>query len=217
LTPQEWLQIAATIQARWPNVELPVATLEQWGNDLADLPADQVAATVDVLYREGREFAPNAGIVRKRLVELLLDPPEWGEVLEQLRAIDRTPEAKATGEVIENENGADIGIVIRPRDDVVARTHPMVVAFREHLATSIEPGLSPDDGSSEARLREKWVGFQRVATRRGSFEGIEAAGLPALERATNRRSLRSASDVFSEVRNQIARPALPAGDAEDAA
>jgi len=217
VTPQEWLNIAATIQARWPNVELPVATLQQWGNDLADLPADQVAATVDVLYREGREFAPNAGIVRKRLVELLIDPPEWGEVLEQLRAIDRTPEAKATGEVIEREDGADIGSVVRPRDDVLSRTHPMVVAFREHLATSIEAGLSPDDGSSEARLREKWKGFQQVATRRGSFEGIEAAGLPALERATNRPALRSGAEVFADVRKQIARPALTAGEPDDEA
>jgi hypothetical protein len=216
MTVQEWLQIAATIQARWPGVELPPATLEEWGRDLADLPADQVAATVDVLYREGREFAPHSGIIRKRLVELLLDPPEWGEVLEQLREIQRTPEAKATGELVASETGADIGVVVRPRDDVLSRTHPMVVAFREHLGSSIEPGLNPQDGSSEARLREKWNGFRQVATRRGSFEGIEAAGLPALERPRQRRELRSAGAVFADVRSQIARPALPAGDEEAA-
>lgn len=215
---QDWLQIAATIQARWPNIELPPATLEEWGRDLADLPADQVAATVDVLYREGREFAPHSGIVRNRLVELLIDPPEWGEVLEQLREIQRTPAAKATGELVESDHGADIAIVVRPRDDVLSRTHPMVVAFREHLATSIEAGLSPTDGSGEARLREKWKEFRQVATRRGSFEGIEAAGLPAIERANRAQGqLRKASDVFADVRQQIARPALPAASDDEAA
>lgn len=214
MTAQEWLDIAATIQARWPNVELPVATLEQWGNDLLDLPADQVAATVDVMYREGREFAPNAGLIRKRLVELLLDPPEWGEVLEQLREVERSPPAKATGELIPREDGADIAVIAHPRDDVLSRTHPMVVAFYEHLGSSIPAGVNPADGSGEARLREKWVGFQRVATRRGSFEGIEPAGLPALERVSSRPQLRSASDVFANVREQIARPALTQGGDE---
>lgn len=209
----EWAQIAATIQARWPNVVLPDVTLQQWGEDLQDLPADQVAATVEVIYREGREFAPNGGIVRARLVELLLDPPEWGEVLEQLRAIQRTPEAKATGEVIESEEGADVGIVVRPRDDVLSRTHPMVVAFREHLATQVEAGIS-DDGSSEARLREKWVGFTRAAKQRGTYVGIEPADLPALERVASRSAPRSAQDVFSSVREQIARPALTEGSQE---
>lgn len=207
MNPQEWMNIAATIQARWPNVDLPVSTLQQWGEDLQDLPANQVHATLDVLYRDGREFAPNAGIIRKRLTELVLDPPEWGQVLEQLREIERTHEVRATGELIEGEDGQDLALVDRPREQVLADAHPMVVAFREYLASQISVAA---DGGDEARLREKWKEFRRTAERRMSYIGIEPADLPALQRSPEHSLPRHAGDVFAEVRDSVVRrPELP--------
>lgn len=200
MTASEWMDIAATIRDRWPHATLPTETLSRWGQDLVDLPADHVGAAIEVLYREGREYAPHAGLIRHKLAELMLDVPDWGEALRQLRSIERTPIERAIDVSGPDDDEPRIEYV-RPRDVVLRESHPLVLSFREHLDQN-ELGLlvGPDPhGSDEARARTKWEAFARRAHEIVNFKGIPDGGLAKLRRVQGPGELRPAGSAIRQV------------------
>lgn len=213
----EWIDAVIMMRGLWPNAEIPDNTVKEWHREVADLDAAQVVTVIRTFSRDGDEWPPTGGKIRHRVAELILDAPEWGEVLEQLREIQKAPPEKCIGIRNEHDLDAELEAVIeRPRDAVIAGTHPMIVAFLLHVGTQVAIGVNPDDGGDEARLREKWFAFKRTAERRLSYTGLDAADLPALVRGARRtRSLTQAEPVFSGIRDQIARHLqLPAGQGE---
>jgi hypothetical protein len=203
----EWIGAVQTIRALWPNAEIPDVTIAAWYEEVADIELEHAVAAIRTFARDGAEWPPTGGKIRRRVAELLLDPPDWGEVLEQLRLIRRTPAAKATGK-LEEIDGHEVAEVVYPREDVIARTHPMIVAFFLHLGSQTVLQADPTDGNSEARLRDKWREFRQTAERRLSYTGLDCGDLPALRRAVRQdRQLQPAGGVFAGIRKQIARPA----------
>lgn len=211
----EWIAAVQELRALWPQAEIPDATIGAWYREVEDLPGEQVRAAIITFSRDGDEWPPSGGKIRKRVAQLALDIPDWGEVLEQLRLIQRTPAAMATGELIPQEGGADLAVIAHPRDGVIAHTHPMIVAFFLHLGSQIVAGVDPRDGGNEARLREKWFDFQRKAERRMSYLGLESGDLQALKRlARQGKKPRDAGSVFGAIAGEIARPQLPEGNGD---
>lgn len=186
MIPSEWVQIAATIADRWPHAAADDATLRRWGADLSDLDAGQVAASIEALYRDGREFPPNPGVVRAKLTELALDVPEWSDVLRELRrALSRPTRALRDGHH-EERDGVDVYVAdeVNPRAEYLATVHPMVRAFHDSLDVGQLAGAEREaTGGDESRLREKWTAFARGIARDVRYQGIPDAGLPALKRA----------------------------------
>jgi hypothetical protein len=179
----EWLKIVGAIADRWPHASLPESTVTQWGRDLADLPGVQVAAGLESLYRDGREFPPNAGQIRQRVAELAVAAPDWHEAHEALHRIARLEEWTIGDSHEEERDGVPVVIVdseVRPRDDALAAAHPLVRAFYEAIG---QAGVlaGTDGGNDEARLRQKWEAFVKRATRREAYRGIPAGGLRELE------------------------------------
>lgn len=207
MTEAEWIEVVKELRAQWPHSEIPKATIAAWYRDVADLPFEQVMAAARTFARDGVEWVPTGGKLRKRVAELVLDAPDWSEVLEQLREIQRAPVEKVGRLLNPDDLDADVEVeILRPRDAVVARTHPMIVAFLLHVGSQVAMGVDANDGGAEARLREKWFAFQRTAERRLSYMGLECADLPALERAVRRdHKLQEAAPVFAGIRDQIAR------------
>jgi hypothetical protein len=80
LTDTDWLTIEARITANWPHQLPPKVALAKWKTDLADLRREQVETAVEALYRDGREFPPNGGQIRAKVVELTIDAPDWADV-----------------------------------------------------------------------------------------------------------------------------------------
>lgn len=91
MTKQEWAAIVADIQATWPSIELKAPTVAIWFEDVEDLDAAPVAAAAVSYRREGAQFAPTGGMLRKRAAELAgtdtaADPDKgWALVQEAIR------------------------------------------------------------------------------------------------------------------------------------
>jgi len=211
----EWIEAVQEIRALWPQVTIGDATIAAWYREVEDLDGDHVRAAIVTWSRDGKEWPPLGGQLRRRVAELSLDIPDWATVLEQLRLIQSTPATRATGKLVESETGADVAVVDHPREHVVARTHPMIVAFFLHIGSQVVVGVDPNDGNAEARLREKWREFEGRAVRRMSYHGLGCGDLDSLRRlARAGGQLRQPAGVFASIANEIARPpALPEGEA----
>lgn len=176
----EWLEVAAGIRDTWPHSPLPDSTLQTWGEELSDLPVEHVAAAVRALAADGREHAPHYGIIRRKVTELTLDPPDWASVLHEIGRIARKPVTIA-------EADDDGGLRrLRPRDEAIAQASPLVRAFIGRVGwVGIQARL--DTGNDEARLRRMWEDFVERAHRDSNYAAIEAPGLRALSNGGPRK------------------------------
>ncbi len=171
MTRGEWAQVAQGMVAKWPHSPVPDVSLAQFYADLADLPGVQVAAAVEVLYREGREFPPNGGQIRGKLSELTLDAPLWADARRVLQRLAVLPDRVMR-----------VGRFVDVRAAALERSHPAVRAFVATVGWQELGAAAADDRVAEAQLRTK---YERHVTRRErdmTLLGIPAAGLPGLER-----------------------------------
>jgi hypothetical protein len=83
---KELIELAQRVNATWPQAaaNLGDATLAVWWDTLKDVDLPLALAGVESLHREGKEFAPTAGMILKRTVELQLDPPDWADAAREL-------------------------------------------------------------------------------------------------------------------------------------
>lgn len=212
MTEDEWLDIAEVISDKWPHSDLSRATALRWGRDLGDLDAGHVAVAVETLSRDGERFAPDSGLIRRRVVELSMDTPEWWKVLSELRGGNHElPElcekCNRTGWVVTaSDEGADEAVPCecRIRRLSAARAakesrHPLIRAFVEELGErQIGEGLA--GGNDEARLRQKWESFIAHKEQDATRLGLPSGGLPALERVN-----RDGPKTIGEIVNGVAR------------
>lgn len=191
MTRDQFFNLARLHAALWPdftqtaNDEWLAVAWEEW----RDLDALQVRAALRALARDGRERGPNPGIVRAKIVELQTDAPDWGDVLRQLRG----PMRYATGtywDMLAPRRKAELLLC----DEVVQR-------FAGHLGwdqlrASLDAGAFHGDTTGEAQLRGKWEAFIRRQQREETYRGIEAGGLPVLERANGDRPPRRVAQLL---------------------
>ena len=86
MTPQEWLRICSRMNNIWPHQPVPPSTVDAWYRLISDLDGDQVAVAVDAIALDGSEFPPQAGRIRRKVVELS-DPSQlWGEAWHEVQA-----------------------------------------------------------------------------------------------------------------------------------
>lgn len=93
MTRDEFSRCLALIRSYWPHGTSSWHTdaIQAWESLLLDLDANLVAATIQVLATEGREWPPPPGVVRQRASQLVSALPSsdqaWGEVREQVRRV----------------------------------------------------------------------------------------------------------------------------------
>jgi hypothetical protein len=188
MTAHEWVDIARRINANWPHRQLPKATLAKYFDDLRDLPAQHVAAAVEVLHREGREWPPTAGQVLQKLAELSVDAPEWPFVARRLRRVAAFP-----------ANVIRAGRTVDARAERLKAEPPLLQAFVEHVGWQEIAACPEDDRIAEAQLRTKWERFAARQHRDLALTGLPSAGLPALERIARRPGLRQPTQALAEL------------------
>lgn len=218
----EWLDIAADIRDRWPHSDLDEDALKRQGEDLSDLPGAHVRAAVEVIARGDREFAPSAGVIRKKVIELRLDAPPWAEVLNQLEELQEVPQTKLMGFKWVNDTEVQV-LTAHPRAEALKREHPLIAGFVETVGwKQIDRGLHAG-GNDEARLRQKWDAYRKGVERDAEVAGLEPVeGLPALERVAGRDGQPArVGSVLDRVLGSLAEAeapvkALPAGKAPEA-
>jgi hypothetical protein len=212
MTEDEWFEIALVISDKWPHSDVSELTAERWGSDLADLDAIHVAAAVETLSRDGARFAPDSGQIRRRVVELTMDTPEWWKVLAELRGdtIELPPlcdECDRTGWIVADEDADAVPCKCRIQRLAAVRAHkqarhPLIRSFIEELGErQIKEGLE-GSGSDEARLRAKWESFVEATRRDASRIGLPTGGLPALERA-NREGPQTMKSIIAGVAGEL--------------
>ncbi len=164
MTRSEWLKIAAVLQARWPNVPLKNATLEVWFEDLQDLDAAQVSAAVAALGRDGREFAPNSGVIREKLRELVGGNDGWSQ------AYGLALEAATS------HGGAEYGGFswLEKQDPLTARAAAQY-GWRDFCLSEAS------DTSRRAQFRDIYLEVKGSVDRKARYAGLPSAGLKALE------------------------------------
>lgn len=82
MTTREWDAVVAVFTANWPHNLPPEMALEKWFHDLEHLPAETVLASVEALYRDGREFPPNGAQILAKASELERSDPDWSRAWE---------------------------------------------------------------------------------------------------------------------------------------
>jgi hypothetical protein len=204
------MNVAARLREVWPHSNLTADTLAGWGRDLEDLPGDRVAAAVEALVRDEREHAPHSGTIRAKVVDLALDPPEWAEVVAELRGETMVlPELgcvechdQDVAGFIESENG-DMGPCECRLDRDNARKrhlvgrHPLILKFEALVGDRV--GAVEEGGNAEARLRMTWESFIRRERRDAAYKGLPSAGLRTLERVNGTSSPKQLGDVIRQL------------------
>lgn len=93
MTTDEFKRVVVALESHWYRDEPSGHTFIQMGQELAEYPVEEVEAAVTALAREGQRFMPMAGQIVKKLIELRIDAPTWGEAMKALRLGARRLEA----------------------------------------------------------------------------------------------------------------------------
>jgi hypothetical protein len=201
-TRADVLELIVTMAGRWPH---EAARLSQEGvqaeylDALASVAPDLTRAALDAWYRDGQKFAPNGAQLLGKLAELAIDAPDFGEVKAAIlgwRSTASTVEELAAtvcphglcdgdGMVLDFDTNTACRCRCWP-DRLAAKRarrarHPIVAEFLRHTDPR-EFGDLERDRIAEAQIRQKWEAFLRGITREITYQGIDPAGLPALER-----------------------------------
>lgn len=190
MTGREWAPIQRALMRRWPGANwgewARAGVVDQYLHDLDDLEAGQVAAAVAVLARDGREFPPTAGQIRRRAVELALDAPGWAECKLAIRRAMGFSERAYHGGRFRDERQARID-----------REHPLIVGFVAHVGWEEAGRVCSGESAAEAQVRVKWEQFVDRHLEGGVLAGLPAAGLARLERAN--REPRPVGEVLRQL------------------
>lgn len=81
MTLPELARLLDRVQQRWASVRIDTGAADAWAEDLAGAPFEAALGQVVAYAREGHEFAPTSGEIRRRLVVLAqATPPGFDEL-----------------------------------------------------------------------------------------------------------------------------------------
>lgn len=188
MTPQEWADLGQHITARWPHQPPPMESLAAWYEDVKDLPAVQVRAAIAAMARDGREFPPTGGMLRRRVFELAVDAPTFGDAWSSiLRAVAKFGHMR----------GAEALAWLAER-------HVLYPALARQVGWR-EICLSEAPDVIRGQARRIYEALVAQTTRELALRGLPDAGLTALERVNS-------SEYAALVEKTVAQmPALGSG------
>lgn len=218
MTREEWAAIVVPMISRWPQVNWAeykeAGTLDEWYDDLKDCRADQVSATCEVLYREGREWPANGQQIRERLILLSIDAPDWMTVKASLPGghqaavnpqSDFCPDGRCDGSTWLLGDD-DLARPCSCREARIANgrpTNPLISAFIDEVGMAELRDVATDR-TAEAQVRRKWEAFVARVQDAERLADLDPAGLPGLERA-------SANQLPRHLDTKAVLEALPGG------
>lgn len=179
MTPDEWVEIVRRIQANWPQQRIPRASLAKWYDDLKDLHAEVVAAAVESIYRQGREWPPNGAMILGEVADQTLDAPSFGEAWQMILTAIRSHGSRNPQRVI----------------DKLSERHPAVAELAAQVDVR-DIGMAPDgDTTMHAQARERYRSIIAKQRRDLTHAGLPAATAPQL-RALHRPAPRPAGEAM---------------------
>jgi hypothetical protein len=212
------LDLVAVMAGRWPQSAARLGrpgVIAEYVETLGPIAIEHARAAVDSWYYDGEGWEPSAGQIKQRFAELLLDPPAFGQVKAAILGWD-APDDDASGECSEGKcDGSgmvhdwDANTSYRCRcwpTRLAAKRarrarHPLIALFLAQ--TNPREFGDLHDRIAEAQIRQKWEAFLRGIQREITWQGIDPAGLPALERitaATNVEQIAEAAGARAQLR-----------------
>lgn len=164
----EWIEAVALMRLNWPHARVADPVIAKWYTDLEHLPGEQVKVAIEALYRDGREFPPNAAQILGKITELANPMIDHGEAWRLAKAAslkadpkegqrwlaERSPEA---AEAVRRISGAQLSYMVE--DEPIVRAQ-----FRQIFNNIIE-GRRRDEryaGLPSAGLRGLESGPRRL-------------------------------------------------------
>lgn len=202
MTKAETSSLVAEMMRKWPHAAERLAGQDDgYAEALADIDAAHARAALEAWSRDGEKWPPSSGELRAKLVDLLLDVPEWWQVKAALTGVTPVPEGApempeecpygdcdGDGWVVDVDTNTASPCRCRPERQAIRRArraqHPLVAEFIRRVGSREVEDIE-GDRTAEAQVREKWVAFVTGARRHLTYQGIEPAGLPALERVAS--------------------------------
>jgi len=208
----EGLRIYAMVIKRWSHSKV---VRDQMLDDLADIQFDHARVAVEMLYREGREHAPNGAQIRLRIVKAALNAPDWGTVKAEIDRRRRAVGGARWAHNIQCPYGSCDGTgLIAPDDNDDRPKHELTSRYcecREDLSTRIaeltgihwmvdefirvvgraEIAALDGDRVAEAQVRTKWEAHVKRVQAGTVFHGLDTAGLPELEQLRRETAVRA--------------------------
>lgn len=206
MTEAEVSALVIDMAARWPHQKAQLVgddVVKRYATDLAGLEPEPVGAAVESWYRDGQRFAPSGAQIIGHYAALVIDAPEWWQVKAALTGQasvpdgapelpDDCPYGVCDGDGWEVDVETNTASHCRCRSGRLAikrlrkGKHPMVAEFIAYVGAS-EIGDIEGDRTAESQVREKYQAWVRGLLREATHQGIDTAGLPALERLQGRR------------------------------
>lgn len=166
MTESEWEEITVVMLAYWPNKEIPSESFDVWFLDLSEFEAEFVEAGVRALARDGREWMPNGGQIRNKILELRENRGDWAQAWNLIL------------EACRSHGGAEYGgWTWLAEQDPVAAEAVGVSGWRD-FCLSADPLTT-----KEAQVRRRWQEITDSAERHDRYRGLPSAGLAQLEQA----------------------------------
>lgn len=177
-------QVGPRLLRAWTNSRLEQPdVMTHYADVLQDLPMAHVIAAVTSYEAEGREFAPSAGALRKRVIEMQIDAPPWHGAWEWIRRLPHAGYLDRTYYDPRREGPAAKGAEWHCWRIFEEMPAP-VRAFCRQLGRSQLVDNLFDQQNGEARLREKYAKFLSECVQTEVLAQVEGADdLPRVERA----------------------------------
>jgi hypothetical protein len=179
MTPEDFARLMKLVMAGWPDTALDEDAVKFYAMELEPLEFAAAATAVRALNRKAREFvrAPTAGQIRRKVIELTVNPPTWAEVNGACR---RLIDAGVGGPY-----GGFDGVKRRVAA-IVADQHQLTRAFIEEVGTAQVRAHLDDGGGGEARLRSKWEAW--LEDRMDSYALADLSAPPSMARIERARA-----------------------------
>lgn len=176
MTKNEFATFAKRLVAAFPQSKLAEKpdALALYGDELAEIPLKSAKAALVSYERDGREFAPTAGQVYRRVAEMEMDAPTWGDVH---ASVKRLLAAGMGGPYAQQE-----GAIKARLERLEQGLHPLVSSFLDRVGRRVVYESWGDGGNGEARLREKWREYVKDVFDLRLLHGVDAP-LARVERA----------------------------------
>ena len=93
MTDDQLAEVVLALEVYWPDSDLSEAAWMGYKQELGRMDYEMVSSALKLFVTEGRDRVPQVGQIMRRVVELEMDIPSWGEVARILMtALRQSPE-----------------------------------------------------------------------------------------------------------------------------
>lgn len=171
MSKQEWMMISRKLVAWWPHNNVPIEALQEWYEELADLEANHVAIAAKAICADGTPHMPNWAAIRGRVLDLMIDAPDFSQVVKEVGRIARRMPDRYTP-----TDQRD-----RVKQQAQEGLHPLICSWIDAVGWKHIRHANLEDRVAYAQLRDTWTAHVKRQRRDIQLGEITAQISPTLK------------------------------------